>query len=275
MIIANKYKLLKPIGEGAFGQIYEAENIRSGEKIAIKSEPIDSEFKMLKHEAKIYQSLDNSPGFPQVKWYGIQDNKYFMALTLLGQSLAAIKKSHPTFPNDPKDPKDPSSNPFSLFNIKTIGGKMVERLEFIHCKGIIHRDIKPDNFLFKDEELYLIDFGLCKKWKNEKGSHIKERTQRCPLGTANYISVNVHQGIEPSRRDDMESGGYIILFLLLKSGELPWSKCQSHQEMAQQKIQLLDHNLPEFLKNYLTYCRKLGFYERPDYQYLKGLFIES
>ena len=105
--IANKYKLLKPIGEGAFGQIYEAENIRSGEKIAIKSEPIDSEFKMLKHEAKIYQSLDNSPGFPQVKWYGIQDNKYFMALTLLGQSLAAIKKSHPTFPNDPKDPKDP------------------------------------------------------------------------------------------------------------------------------------------------------------------------
>ena len=268
MIIANKYKLLKPIGEGAFGQIYEAENIRSGEKIAIKSEPTDSEFKMLKHEAKIYQSLDNSPGFPQVKWYGIQDNKYFMALTLLGRSLAAIKKYPPT------SPKDPSSNPFSLFNIKSIGEKMVERLEFIHCKGIIHRDIKPDNFLFKDEELYLIDFGLCKKWKtNEKGSHIKERTQRCPLGTANYISVNVHQGIEPSRRDDMESVGYIVLFLLLKSCELPWSKCQSHQEMAQQKIQLLDHNLPAFLKNYLTYCRSLGFYERPDYEYLKGLFI--
>lgn len=265
MIIANKYKLLKPIGEGAFGQIYEAENIRSREKIAIKSEPIDSQFKMLKHETKIYQYLGNQTGFPQVKWFGVHEDKYFMALTLLGQSLTSIKKMHPT------SPKDPSSNPFSLFNIKTITGKMVERLEFIHCKGIIHRDIKPDNFLFKDEELYLIDFGLCKKWQTNEGSHIKERNQRSPLGTANYISVNVQNGIEPSRRDDLESVGYIILFLLLKSGELPWSKCQGHQEMAQQKIQLMEQNLPEFLKNYLTYCRSLGFYERPDYEYLKNI----
>jgi serine/threonine protein kinase len=259
MIIANKYKLLKPIGEGAFGQIYEAENIRTRERIAIKSEPIDSEFKMLKHETKIYQHLDNKSGFPQVKWFGIQDDKFFMALTLLGPSLTTLKT--------------PSSNPFSLFNIKILSRKMVERLEFIHSKGILHRDIKPDNFLMKDDELYLIDFGLCKKWKNEEGSHIKERSQRSPLGTANYISVNVHQGIEPSRRDDLESVGYIILFLLLKTCEMPWCQIQNHEEIAQQKIKLLQQNIPAFLKDYLTYCRSLGFYERPNYEYLKTLFI--
>jgi serine/threonine protein kinase len=266
MIIANKYKLLKAIGEGAFGQIYEAENIRTRERIAIKSEPIDSEFKMLKHETKIYQILDCCTGFPQVKWFGIQEGKYFMALTLLGPSLTTLKKIPPT------TPKDPSSNPFSLVNILLLSKKMVERLEFIHSKGILHRDIKPDNFLIKDEELYLIDFGLCKKWKNNEGSHIKERSQRSPLGTVNYISVNVQQGIEPSRRDDLESVAYIILFLLLKSGELPWAQIQNHQEMVQQKIKLLEQNIPAFLKDYLIYCRSLGFYERPDYEYLKGLF---
>jgi serine/threonine protein kinase len=267
MIIANKYKLLKPIGEGAFGQIYEAENIRNREKIAIKSEPIDSQFKMLKHETKIYQELDNCTGFPQVKWFGIHQNSYFMALTLLGPSLKDFKKSLPT-------PQGiPSSNPFSLFNIKSLSKKMVERLEFIHSKGILHRDIKPDNFLLKDDELYLIDFGLCKKWKTNEGSHIKERKERTPLGTSNYISVNVHNGIDPSRRDDMESVGYIILFLLLKSMELPWSNCQNHQEIAEEKINLLQKNIPEFLKNYLCYCRSLGFYERPNYEYLKNLLL--
>ena len=261
MIIANKYKLIKGIGEGAFGQIYEAENIRTRERIAMKSEPLDSVFKMLKYETKIYQYLNNQSGFPQVKWFGVHQDRYFMALTLLGSSLKNIKENA-------------DSNPFSLFNILLISKKMVERLEFIHSKGVIHRDIKPDNFLMKDDELYLIDFGLCKKWKTDEGSHIALRSERNPLGTANYISVNVQQGIEPSRRDDLESVGYIILFLLLKR-EMPWSSCQNHQEIAQQKIQLLEQNVPEFLKSYLTYCRSLGFYERPDYEYLKNIFNTS
>ena len=266
MIISNKYKLIKSIGEGAFGQIYEAENIRTRERIAIKSEPIDSEFKMLKHETKIYQYLGNQVGFPQVKWFGVQENRYFMALTLLGNSLTNIKKKVLTYE------ENADSNPFSLFNIFLLSKKMIERIEFIHSKGILHRDIKPDNFLLKEKELYLIDFGLCKKWQTNEGSHIKERKDRTPLGTSNYISVNVHKGIEPSRRDDLESVGYIILFLLLKR-EIPWAKSENHEEIIKQKMNLLEKNLPDFLKNYLTYCRRLGFYERPDYNYLKNLFV--
>jgi len=266
MIIANKYKLIKSIGEGAFGKIYESENIRTRERIAIKSEPIDSEFKMLKHETKIYQYLGNQTGFPQVKWFGVQENRYFMALTLLGDSLTNIKKRALTHE------ENNDSNPFSLFNIFLLSKKMVQRLEFIHSKGILHRDIKPDNFLLKEDELYLIDFGLCKKWQTNEGSHIKERKERTPLGTANYISINVQEGIEPSRRDDLESVGYIILFLLLKR-ELPWSSYQNHEEIIENKKNILKQKLPDFLKNYLTYCRSLGFYERPDYEYLKSLFV--
>jgi casein kinase 1 len=258
MIIGNKYKLIKSIGEGAFGKIYSAENIRTREIVAIKSEPINTESKMLKYETKVYQYLGRRNGFPQVKWFGIENDIYFMALTLLDESLTSYK--------------DNLNGGISLLNIFTIGKKMIERLEYVHYKELIHRDIKPDNFLFKGEELYLIDFGLCKKYKNVKGEHIEERCNKTPLGTINYISINVHNGIEPSRRDDLESVGYIILFLLLKD-DLPWAKCNNlkHLDISQQKIMLLEQNIPAFLKEYLSYCRKLKFCETPDYNYLKQL----
>jgi serine/threonine protein kinase len=254
MIIANKYKIIKSIGEGSFGKIYSAENIRTREMVALKSEPLKSELKMLKYEAKVYQYLGNKIGFPQVKWFGIEGDKYFMALTLMDYSLKYFK----------------DSITFSLSDIFLIGKKMIERIEFIHFKGIIHRDIKPDNFLIKDEELYLIDFGLCKKWQNKIGKHIEEKIGKTPLGTPNFISINVHNGIEPSRRDDLESIGYILLFLILKE-DLPWSKCISLQNIIEKKIRILDNKLPVFLKNYLNYCRNLSFSENPDYLYLKEI----
>uniref|UniRef100_A0A6C0KZ98 non-specific serine/threonine protein kinase n=1 Tax=viral metagenome TaxID=1070528 RepID=A0A6C0KZ98_9ZZZZ len=262
MIIGNKYKLIKSIGEGAFGKIFSAENVRTREMVAIKSEPISTESKMLKYETKVYQYLGNRIGFPQVKWFGVENGRYFMAITLLGESLTSYKNN--------------SNTQLSLANIFLICQKMVERLEYIHCKGLIHRDIKPDNFLFKGEELYLIDFGLCKKYKRADGEHIEERSNRTPLGTANFISVNVHCGIEPSRRDDIESVGYIILFMLLKD-DLPWSKYNSsnHSEMSKEKIGILEQKIPAFLKEYLIYCRTLKFDDTPDYSYLKKLFSNN
>jgi serine/threonine protein kinase len=263
MIIANKYKLIKPIGEGAFGKIYSAENIRTREMVALKSEPIESEFKMLKHETKVYQYLGNKIGFPDVKWFGLENGNYYMTLTLLGDSLKKIKENHYINPV--------ISNAFSLLNLFSINKKMIERLEYIHSKGLIHRDIKPDNFLMKEDELYLIDFGLCKKWKQDNGKHMEERYNRTPLGTMNYISVNVHLGIEPSRRDDLESVGYIILFMLLEE-DLPWSKITNHNDIQREKKNIIRKNLPKFLKDYFNYCMNLKFNEEPDYNYLKSLF---
>jgi serine/threonine protein kinase len=255
MIIANKYKLINEIGEGAFGKIYSAENIRTREKVAIKSEPKSEGTKMLKYETKVYKYLGNRIGFPQVKWFGIEEERYFMALTLLDESLTKFKEN---------------SLDFSLDYIFLISKKMIDRLEYIHSKGIVHRDIKPDNFLFKGDELYLIDFGLCKKYIKSDGRHIEEKIGKTPIGTANYISVNVHNGIEPSRRDDLESVGYIILFLLIK-GNLPWSRVKKNAMIVEEKQKIIKKPLPEFLLNYFTYCRSLIFSERPDYEYLKGL----
>jgi serine/threonine protein kinase len=265
MIIANKYKLINPIGEGAFGKIYSAENIRTREMVALKSEPIESEFKMLKHETKVYQYLGNKIGFPEVKWFGLENGNYYMTLTLLGDSLTRLKKKSINKPFE--------SNTFSLLNILLISQKMVERVEYIHSKGLIHRDIKPDNFLMKDDELYLIDFGLCKKWKQDNGKHMEERINRTPLGTANFISINVHNGIEPSRRDDLESIGYIILFMLLEE-DLPWASCNKPIQILKQKMNIVNKNLPVFLKKYFDYCRNLIFDAEPDYKYLIGLFIK-
>ena len=254
MIIANKYKIIKPIGEGSFGKIYSAENIRTQEMVAIKSEPLISELKMLKHETKVYHYFGNKIGFPQVKWFGIEGDRYFMAITLLDESLTDLKKTIT----------------FSLPTVFSIGKKMLERVETIHINGIIHRDIKPENFLMKDTELYLIDFGLCKKWKTNIGKHIEEKNGKTPLGTPNFISINVHNGIEPSRRDDIESIGYIILFLLLKN-DLPWTKCFNNQNIIEKKREIINSNLPSFLKDFLVYCRNLRFSEDPDYNYLKRL----
>ena len=130
MIIANKYKLLSPIGNGAFGEIYKGENVRTKELVAIKMERISNETKTLKYETNVYKYLGNITGFPHVKWFGIIGDYYYMVLTLLGASIASIKRK---------------SN-FSLKEVIYFGEKMIERVEYVHSKGLIHRDIKPDNF---------------------------------------------------------------------------------------------------------------------------------
>jgi serine/threonine protein kinase len=249
MIIANKYKLIERIGNGEFGTIFKGENIRTKEAVAVKLETISSDTKMLKREAQIYQYLGKAPGIPQVKWYGSTDEYNYMVLPLLGGSLF--------------------KNTFSLVDSLLIGRKIVNILQYVHEKGLIHRDVKPENFVFgKDgESIYIIDFGLCRKYMDENNRHIEMKTGKTIIGTPNYVSLNVHNGFEPSRRDDLISVAYIILYLV--NGSLPWQLPRENKIIKMQKMSILEWSkTPEALIKYLNYCMQLEFDETPDYEYL-------
>ena len=183
---------------------------------------------------------------------------------------------------------------FSFFHrklsIKTtiqISLQMLSRIEFMHSRHFIHRDIKPTNFLLGTHDnankIYLIDFGLSKRFRNPKtGLHIPYKDGKQLTGTPKFVSIYTHLGIEQSRRDDLESLGYIIIYLM--KGNLPWDyvKAKTLQErfdkIMQQKISIsvndLCSNLPNQIVEYLTYVRGLQFEEKPDYEKLRQMFKE-
>ena len=209
-MIANKYDLISKIGSGAFGAIYKGQNVRTGEAVAIKVEPLKHETNLLKNEARIYQYLKGGIGIPQVKWFGVDDANNYMVINLLGESLQHNINTYGTF---------------SLLNAISIGIQMIERIQYVHECGLIHRDVKPDNFLFglneQRERLYIIDFGFCKKCNNhETPTPTPPKRMTSILGTPNYISISVHDYIEPNKHDDLESILYTIMYLFY--GKLPW-----------------------------------------------------
>jgi hypothetical protein len=255
-MINNKYKLIEKIGEGSFGSIYKGENIRTREKIAIKVEPIKEGINLLKNETKIYQYLSNTYGIPKVKWYGKDDNNYYMVLNLLGKSLEDIKCE---------------KQYFSLKLTLQIGIKLLKLIQEIHNKGLIHRDIKPANFLLgTNNSLYLIDFGLCKSYIQD-GTHIVMKKNTCLIGSITYASLNAHEFIELTRRDDLESLGYMLIYF--NKGNLPWRDLDNIDLIKREKKEIINSkDIPEIFKTYLNYVRCLIFDEIPNYELLISKF---
>lgn len=265
-LINKKYKKIEVIGEGSFGLIYKGINIRTNEFVAIKVESIESETKLLKNESTIYQYLNNLPGIPVVKWFGKDNVNYYMVLNLLGDSLQSIKNKKQIF---------------SLKLVLQIGIQILDLLKTIHDKGLVHRDIKPDNFLVglndKIKTIYIIDFGFCKSFI--KGSkHIEERKTKSLIGSQMYASINAHNLMELSRRDDLESLGYMLLYFYL--GSLSWqTDTKTDFEIVKAKQDIINEtNIPIILINYMKYVRSLEFEEKPNYYLLSDNFkreIES
>ena len=258
-MIANKYKLLNKLSQGSFGQVYKAENIRTGELVAIKIEPKSDNNKSLKSEAKIYQYLAKLDGFPQLKWYGSTDKVTYLVTDLLDHSISDLVEK---------------GGRIEMEIVLLLGKQMIQRLQVLHNHFLLHRDIKPQNFMLNGEtnKLYLIDFGFCKRY-NYDGNHIEEGTISKLIGTPNFVSVNVHKGLEPSRRDDVESCIYIMIYMLF--GKLSWSKEMLIKNMCLKKEELTNSEkplIPEFLKQLLFYVRTLEFDECPDYDEIIKIF---
>jgi casein kinase 1 alpha len=245
--------------------------MQNGEEVAIKLEPIKCRHPQLQTEAKIYKILQGGNGIPIIKWFGQEKEFNVLVMDLLGPNL--------------EDLFNFCNRKFSLKTVLMLVDQMVGRVEHVHNRSFIHRDMKPENFVMGIgkycNKLYVIDFGLAKRYRDNRTKfHIPFREDKNLTGTARYASVNAHLGIEQSRRDDMESLGYVIMYLL--RGSLPWqglkaaTKKQKYERISQRKMDttvdaLTKGNAAEFAM-YMNYCKGLKFDETPDYMYLRQLF---
>ena len=270
-LIFSKYLIRKKIGKGSFGTVYQGINTSNNEKIALKVEKREkNDSGTLENEALRLVYLQGE-GVPCVYCYG--NNLYHNLLVeeLLGKSLEDLFNLY--------------GKPFSLKTVCVLGIEMIKRIQYIHSKYYIHRDIKPDNFMIgrgqNEKKIYIIDFGLAKKYYSvSKAQHIKFITGKHLIGTARYCGRNAHRGYEQGRRDDIESIGYVLMYFLL--GVLPWQglkvrKNEDHFEKIAQKkystsFEELTSGQPEEFLLYFKHVEKLEFEDQPNYIYLIGLF---
>ena len=269
LLLFKKYNLIKNIGGGAFGTVFLGTNAWTNEKVAIKVEERKNARATLEREAYILYYL-KGPGLPELKSFGKTKKYNILIQTLLGKSLYDIFNE--------------CNKEFTIKDVCMIGIQILERLEYIHSKNYIHRDIKPHNFLIgiKNEGLiYIIDFGLSKKYKSSRGKHVKFSVSKHITGTPRFCSVNAMRGVEQSRRDDLESLCYLIIYFF--KGFLPWqgiklaSKYQRFNAIAKMKkyikVESLCEGLPEEIISFCKYTKKLEFAENPNYEYMKNLFF--
>ena len=225
----------------------------------------------LRHEYKVYRELTNCHGFCSVYHFGTQDNYNVMVMDLLGPSL--------------EDLFNKCSRRFSLKTVLQIADQLLERVDTLHSRHLIHRDIKPANFVIgvgdQGANVYCVDFGLSKRYRHPKNlQHIPHRDGRSLTGTPRYASINNHLGIEQSRRDDLESIGYVLIYFL--KGTLPWQglkakNAQKKYRMILEKkqsvsIAQLCQGCPSQFAEFLAYTRSLKFDAKPDIPYLRKLF---
>lgn len=272
LIIADLYKInaKKHLGSGTFGEIFSGQNLKTNKEVAIKLELMSNKHLQLLKEAKIYLSLQGGTGIPKMHYFGTQGKYNFLVMEKLGPSL--------------EDWFNYCQHQFTMKTTLTLTDQIISRLEFFHHKGYVHKDVKPDNFLVglgkNKNTIYLIDYGLSKSYlDNNKKEHIPFNKNRTITGTARYASINSHLGYEQSRRDDLESVAYMIVYFL--RGFLPWmgTKAKSMKEKYDKvkdkkmntKINALCVGLPNEIEQFFIYIKTLKFQQCPDYTYLKNL----
>ena len=271
-LIFKKYKIKNLICQTKLSAVYEGINVKDNEPVAIKFEKRNG------NDFTVSESffLFDLKGFGIPKLFSFGKNNLYNILVeeLLGLSLHYLW--------DFKKPKN-----MKIKNVCMIALQALDRLEYIHSKNVIHRDIKPNNFLIgrKNKEIiYLIDFGFAHNYRSSRtGKHIKYKYINKIIGSMLFNSINGAKGYEQSRKDDLESLGYMLLFLVLDY--LPWfrifikktiNEYDKYKLITEMKSSItpekLCNGLPEEFACFINYCRNLEFEQDPNYDYLKSLF---
>lgn len=275
-VVGVHYRVGKKIGEGSFGVIFEGTNLLNSQQVAIKFEPRKSDAPQLRDEYRTYKILVGCPGIPNVYYFGQEGLHNILVIDLLGPSL--------------EDLFDHCNRRFSIKTVVMVAKQMLSRVQTIHEKNLIYRDIKPDNFLIgrpgskAANVIHVVDFGMAKQYRDPKTKqHIPYRERKSLSGTARYMSINTHLGREQSRRDDLEALGHVFMYFL--RGGLPWqglkaaTNKQKYEKIGEKKqttaVKDLCESFPDEFNKYLSYVRNLGFEDTPDYDYLRDLFTQA
>ena len=268
-LVFKKYKPIKEIGKGSFGKIYSTIRLEDKSVFAMKTEKRSTYGSNLETEAYYLLTLKGK-GIPELISYG-QNAKYNILIeTLLDKSLFDLFLKTRKLCN--------------ITDLCLIALQLIERLEFIHSKDLIYRDVKPENFMIGMDDpnvIYITDYGLCKKYRSSKtGKHIQPKYIKKFIGTLKYASSNVLKGKESSRRDDLISLGFVLIHLHRRN--LTWNSLfkdldrTDYLNIIHSKETFDDGKLfrllPEEMVDFLKYINNLGFEQDPNYSFMKGCF---
>ncbi|KAI3910554.1 hypothetical protein MKW98_027836 [Papaver atlanticum] len=262
-LIGGKFKLGRKISTGPFADLYSGTDIQSGQEVTIKLERSENtKASRLHMESKAY-----TRGVPQLKWFGVHGEYNALVTDPLGPSL--------------EDLFNRCNGKFTLKTVLMLVTYLINKVQVMHSKGYVHRDISPANFFMGKKEWYIANYDRAKQYIDpHTHEHIPFRENTKQVGSVCYSSHNSHLGVEQSRRDDLESLGYMLVYFI--RGRLPWQGYKSpigrhmYEKIKDKKlstsIQVLCQSLPPEFEAYFWYCRSLRFSDKPDYSYLRMMF---
>lgn len=275
-LMVGRFRRGPKIGTGSFGDVFKGYDIIAKTHVAIKQELRESktfnrELEIMRH----LQLMNANLCIPKLFYDGTQNpigNSRFFVMELLGQNLSDLHKL--------------CGGTFTAATLCMIATEIISRFEEIHEQGVVHRDVKPQNFLIgrttNDKRVYICDFGLSGRYIDSNGNHILFQTGLKPIGTARYASIRVHRGYERSRRDDFEALAYVLIYLI--NGRLPWQglklKDRTHKwkvilaKKKESTLEELCQSCPNVLRDFVVYCRAMRFNQRPKYAYWRKRFMD-
>ncbi|XP_072896588.1 tau-tubulin kinase 2-like isoform X1 [Hemitrygon akajei] len=268
-LVKERWKVLKKIGGGGFGEIYEAVDFLTQENVALKVESAQQPKQVLKMEVAVLKKLQGKDHVCRFIGCGRNDQFNYVVMQLQGRNLADLRRSQ-------------SRGTFSISTILRLGKQILEAIESIHTLGFLHRDIKPSNFAMGRfpstcRKCFMLDFGLARQFTNSCGDVRPPRVVAGFRGTVRYASINAHKNREMGRHDDLWSLFYMLVEFVV--GQLPWRKIKDKEQVGLIK-EKYDHrlmlkHLPQEFASFLEHVLCLDYFTKPDYQLLMTVFDNS